>query len=173
MQMCKRISVLVSFILLFFSAQSQSWQPLGLDDFNEPSFNPATNTSMVCDATGQLYLAFNDGYTSTGQVRKFNGTTWEQVGTPNVYLGSTATDFNILMDAANIPTLVYQDVSNSRKAAIKKFVGGNWVSYGTGVISQGPAYNLVAATDASGKLYCAYADGSLGYNLTLSVGSDA
>jgi hypothetical protein len=173
MQMCKRISVLVSFILLFFSAQSQSWQPLGPDDFYEPTFNPASISSMVCDAANQIYIAFFDGYTSTGQVRKFNGTTWEQVGNPNIYLGSALVDYNILMDAANIPTLVYQDVSNNRKAAIKKFIGGNWVSYGTGIISQGPAYNLVAATDASGKLYCAYADGSLGFNLTLSVGADA
>jgi hypothetical protein len=168
----KSFLTLITFLFLFISAKSQSWQSLGASDYNEPTFDPATSTSMAFNSAGQIYFAYQYGYSGTGRVSRFNGTVWEEVGNPNIYLG-TGADFNILMDAADIPTVVYSNGADGRKAAIKKYIGGNWVSYGTGVISAGPVYNLVAATDASGKLYCVYADGTQSYSLTMSVGSDA
>jgi hypothetical protein len=170
--MHKRFPILLIAVLFFFSAHSQNWQSLGANDFNETTFDPTVSTSMAFDAAGQLYMAYQEGYTGLGQVRKFNGTAWEPVGNLGATLGSTSADLNILMDAANIPTVVYSNGSNSRKAAIKKFIGGTWVNYGSGVISQGPASYLVAATDASGKLYCAYTDISVSNTLILSAGSD-
>ena len=103
----KRISILTGFILLFLSAKSQSWQSLGQSDFNEPSVNPLSSPSIACDAAAHPYVAYRTAYGATGQVRMFNGTTWELVGNPGITLNAFGADFFIMMDAVGIPTLVY------------------------------------------------------------------
>jgi hypothetical protein len=165
MQTNKRISVLVSFILFFFSAQSQNWQPLGHDDFNEPAFNSSTSTSIAIDAGGHPYIACRDQYTGLGHVRKFNGISWEEVGdiassfsaVQNVYL---------LFDAAGNPTVLYADPANNRPI-VKKYINGSWVEQGPGL----PAMSLgdqTIAMDANGNLIVAYPDLAIGRKLNLS-----
>lgn len=104
---------------------------MGQSDFNEPSVNPLSNTSIVCDAAAHPYVVYRTAYGATGQVRMFNGTTWELVGNPGITLNAFGADFFIMMDAAGIPTLVYQEGLSNSKASVKKFIGGNWVQYGT------------------------------------------
>lgn len=146
------------YLVFSISAKSQVWQSLGPDDFNEPSVNPASNPSIDFDLAGHPYIAYRDIYSVSGQVKKFNGVTWEQVGNPDIRLNSSASDFFILMDAADVPTIIYQDRLNGYKASVKKFIAGNWVKYGNNDVSLGAAYSMAAAIDASGKLYCAYSD---------------
>lgn len=162
----KRISILTGLILLFLSAKSQSWQSLGPSDFNEPTLNYYSRASIACDAAGHLFVAYRHAFDGGGRVRMYNGTTWEWVSDPGIPLAYTS-DYFIMMDAAGIPTLVYQERSGS-KAAVKKFIGGSWVKYGTGDVSAGTASSIAAANDASGKLYCAYADGAQSGKLMVS-----
>lgn len=168
MRMHVRISVLAALILLFFSAHSQNWQSLGASDFNEPSVDPFSNPSIACDAAGHPYVAYRTAYGATGLVRMYNGTTWDWVGDPGIPLRTPVSDFIIMMDAADIPTLVYQDRS-SGKASVKKFIGGSWVGYVTDGVSAGGASAIAAATDASGKLFVAYYDSTRSGKLALSA----
>ncbi|KAA9341030.1 hypothetical protein, partial [Adhaeribacter soli] len=137
--------ILKATILLFWclatalSTSAQSWQPLGPDDFNQPSFNSAAYPSLALDGSGTPYVAYVDrgnGYKTT--VKKFNGTTWVDVGAPGFSAGQ-ASFTSLALDGSGTPYVAYGDKGNGNKATVMKFNGTTWVDVGTPGFSAGQA----------------------------------
>ncbi|WP_162848546.1 InlB B-repeat-containing protein [Paenibacillus nanensis] len=86
-------------------------------------------------------------------VKKFNGSEWEDVGTPNFNGGGLGQ--SSLHIEQGIPVLAYQD--SGAKATVRRYVNGQWEVVGTSNFSKGAAMYLSAAVDGN-RLYAAYGD---------------
>lgn len=77
----KQYSIFLLFILFSFSANAQTWQPLGDDDFNQASYLTATYTSISISADGTSYIAYSDyKHEKKLTVKKFSSGQWSYVG---------------------------------------------------------------------------------------------
>ena len=162
------VLALLSSVVFFFSAKSQTWQPVGPDDFNEPAFDITTSTSIAIDAGGHPFVAWRDGYTSIEHVTKFNGSTWEEVGNLGVILSGTTYEVSLFVDAAGTPYIAYADASN--KPTVKKYDGSNWVDVGTSAAMNGLVFTSIGCAlgvTAGGTVYTAFQDASNSYKLAL------
>ena len=90
-----------SLLLCFFflSGQqftmAQTWQPVGPNDNNWPSFNSAGFTSIAIDGSGTPYVVYSDGGNSgKATVKKFSAGSWTDVGTPGFSAGYAALYFD-------------------------------------------------------------------------------
>ncbi len=118
-------------------AQAPSWQAVGPNDFNQASYNGANYPSLVFNGTVP-YVVYSDGGNSyKATVKKFNGTSWELVGTAGFSV-STAS-YPSLAFNGTVPYVVYQDGGNSYKATVQKFNGTSWELVGTAGFSAGSA----------------------------------
>ncbi len=87
-------------------------------------------------------------------VKKFNGSTWEQVGTG---ASDDVARYIGLAVYAGTPYIIYSD-SRAGNAVVKRFRGGTWELAG-GALSSGPAqYNQIAIEPESGMVCAAYSD---------------
>ncbi|MDT3405490.1 N-acetylneuraminic acid mutarotase [Mucilaginibacter terrae] len=130
----KRYLCLAVICLSFFAPQlvkAQSWQAVGEDENNQPIFSSTGNVSMVTGPDHKQYLAFIDGSTNKASVRRYNGTSWEQVG-QRIISDSVITKVSIAFEG-NTPYLAYA----GNELGVKKFNGSNWVSVGSEVITGG------------------------------------
>ncbi|AEV96615.1 hypothetical protein A4D02_20835 [Niastella koreensis] len=164
------VLTLLSSVLFFFSANSQTWQPVGPDDFNEPAFDVSTSTAITMDASGHPYVAYRDGYTSIEHVRKFNGSTWEEVGNLNITLPSNFSEVSLSIDGAGVPYIAYGDASN--KPTVKKYDGSNWVDVGTAAAMTGQVFSTIGCAlgvTAAGIVYAAFSDLTTSNKLALRI----
>lgn len=111
-------------------------------------------------------------YTETGNmfkatVRKFNGVTWDNVGstgfssaTPAFYTRIVINQFN------NQPYIVYTDISN--KINVVTFNGNSWETIGNSNSAAGGAsYTDIAIGTTDGKVYISYIDKELSNKATV------
>ncbi len=125
------------FLLISFFAKAQNWQAVGPDDFNQASYGTALYTSLVFNGTVP-YVVYSDGLNSyKATVKKFNGTSWELVGTAGFSAGSAT--YTSLTFNGTVPYVVYSDGLNSYKATVQKFNGTSWELVGTAGFSAGQA----------------------------------
>jgi hypothetical protein len=126
-------------ILMLFCgwASAQSWQPVGPDERNQVSYARAYYTSIAINSSGTPYVVFQDYLSSSkATVRKFNGSSWETVGSAGFSAGS-ADYTSIAIRSDGTPYVVYRD--NGSKATVMKFDGSNWVTVGSAGFSAGRA----------------------------------
>jgi hypothetical protein len=161
----KHLSLLLTFLILNFSlfiaptgTSAQNWLPLGPSDFNQPSSYLADYSSIAIDGNGTPYVVGTGG-TGTGKatVTKYNGSSWETVGTAGFSAGSVSYT-SIAIDGSDTPYVVYQDYDNSNKATVMKYNGSSWVNVGTAGFSAGQALYSSIAIDGSGTPYVVYQD---------------
>ena len=114
----------VSFILFLFSAKSQSWQPLGQDDFTEASLWRTSNSAITVYGSTP-YIVYRNDFDGRISVRKFNGNAWEFVGPEGIATSNGM--LSITTDATGTPYIAYGDFYNSNKVCVKKIDGSNWV----------------------------------------------
>jgi len=151
-------------IVFSCSIYAQSWQPLGPDDSNQPSFIGQAFTAMAINSNGIPYVAFLDEHVLT--VKKFEGGVWALVGTPATY--STVTyDPAIAIDGNNTPYIVYQDPANSYKTTVQKFNGTSWEIVGAAGFSQGMVGDISIAIDHNNVPYVVYLDGANSYTVAV------
>nr|WP_299068175.1 BspA family leucine-rich repeat surface protein [uncultured Allomuricauda sp.] len=149
--------LVTAFLCIVTTLTAQDWEPLGPDDYNQPSFEAAEFTSIILDNMGRPCIAFSDYRNSKkATVRRFEGTSWEMVGSPGFSDGQ-ADYTSIAMNSSGIFYVVYSDVANSGKATVKRFNGTTWESVGEG-ISSGLASDTTIAIDHNGVPYVAYVD---------------
>ena len=133
------------------------WENLGTAGF---SAGIVQDISFVI-YNGTPYVAFRDvgsgakGVIAKATVMKFNGSTWENVGTAGFSAGAV---FNTSLAVYNgIPYIAYSDSANSNKATVMKFNGSNWENVGTAGFSASYV-GYVSLVIYNGTPYVAYSD---------------
>lgn len=138
------------------------WKNRGTAGF---SASDADYSVTALDANNMPYVAFADGANSDkATVMKFNGTSWDIVGTAGFSTSSNVYNFSIVFDASNMPYVAY--VGGNNLIEVKHFNGTSWTNVGTsGLANQ--AEGLSFALDASGTPYVAYVDYGANYKTTV------
>ncbi len=114
---------------------------------------------MAFDGADSPYVVYrDDGNSSKATVKKFNGSSWVDVGTPGFSAGFAAYT-SLAFDSADSPYVVYSDGGNSNKATVKKFNGSSWVDVGTPGFSAGVANYTSLAFDSLGNLVVVFNSG--------------
>ncbi|OBR93301.1 N-acetylmuramoyl-L-alanine amidase LytC precursor [Clostridium ragsdalei P11] len=121
--------VSISAVLLLFTqlftgmkaraADTDTWDTVGTAEFSEA----ATSVKMAVDSHGTCYVAYDD--TANGSkitVKKFNGVSWEPVGSPDFSTGQVD-NLNICIDSKDVVYVAYRDDCYIR---VKKFSSGAW-----------------------------------------------
>ena len=104
-------------------------------------------------------MVYKDGGNSNkATVKKFNGTSWVDVGNAGFSAGS-ADSTSIVLDSNNTPYVVYKDGGNYSQATVKKFNGTSWVDVGTPDFSAESADFTSIALDNNNIPYVVYQDG--------------
>ena len=137
-----------------------SWETVGTAGFGLPVIGAGMvqYTCLAFDGTTP-YIAYSSfEYSNKVCVLKFNGTTWEPVGSQGFSTG-TAT-FVSLKISGGVPYVAYKDDAsiNGQRATVKKFDGTNWITVGNEGFSTAGAYNLSLAVDGTTP-YVTYASG--------------
>jgi hypothetical protein len=132
------------------------WQPVG------GILSTALVNGDICvDTSGLPCIAIRDG--NNGQkltVKRFDGTTWNLVGTAGFSDGqiSAAT---ISIDKGNNIYVAYSDAFYVNKVVVKKWDGVSWTNVGTPGFSTGAINSLALGLDKLNIPYVAYGDQSI------------
>jgi len=161
---------LLLFTILFFTilVQAQTWQSLGPDDSNRinvgsTNFSTEYYTSLAVNS-GIPYVAYQDYSTSKIFVRKFNGTTWETLGSAAASEGQAY--YSSLAFSNTSLYLAYRDVEYSSKATVKKFNGLQWETVGnSGLSASSVAYTSIITLNNTP--YIAYQDAGNSNKITV------
>lgn len=111
------------------------WQALGA---NDGTVNASSDYSSIAVDTNKVaFVAYSDlADASKLKVKKFNGTSWEAVGTDP----SDGSSLYVVMgiDKANVPHVLFRDGSaGSNRLTLKKFNGTAWVNVGIAKFTPG------------------------------------
>ncbi|MDQ5928369.1 MAG: large repetitive protein, partial [Bacteroidota bacterium] len=124
-----------------YSSDTDTWEPLNNDVNNlYVSTGSVTNgvgqlstsprSSITFDSDNNPYIAFGDGGVLTPFVKKFDGTSWVNVGTGSVNNASIAIGVSLVLDEADVPWLVFcaLGTTNSTTGTMKlyRFTAGTW-----------------------------------------------
>ena len=109
---------------------STNWQYVGEETFSDGGagylrllFKPGTD---------EPYLAYGDANLSgAAVVKKFNGSSWENVGTPGISEGWASNTLAMAFNpGTKEPYLAFSDSGVSLEAVVKKFNGSSWETVG-------------------------------------------
>ncbi len=116
-----------------------------------------SNSAIALDASDIPYVAYGDGGNENrATVQRFNGSTWEVVGTAGFMVGAFSPN-SLTFDSSDIPYVAYRDNGNGSKATVQRFNGSTWELVGTaGFSARSVDFNLSLALDSSGAPYVVY-----------------
>ena len=149
------------------NATTANWQPAGgnVNLAPSPSYEDYSS-SMAVDKNNNIYVAYQSNSAGGNKlnVKKFNGTSWSQVGPANFSPGRTK-HASIAIGAND---KIYVAVSNwEDDDLLRNYVmsydsaSNTWSKVGTGYISQGQGFYNSLAVDSEGKVFLAYVDSQL------------
>jgi hypothetical protein len=137
-----------------------SWELVGSARFSEGN-SDTYNSAIAIDNNNVPYVAYENsgdsGVEFKSIVQKFNGTSWETVGSSGFSQG-VADDISIALDGNNVPYVAYLDVANSYGSTVQKFNGTSWEVIGKAGFSAGQVTKTVIAIDKNNLPYVAYRD---------------
>lgn len=143
-----------------------NWVQVGVPNF---SMAGASYIAMDIDASGTPYVAYKDAYfmySDKVTVKKFNGTTWEDVGLPGFSAGA-AEHVSITIDGGGTPWVAFADGANSSRLTVMRYLGGSWSLVGSAGFSAGGVSFTNIQTNAAGVPYVAYKDDGNGGKATV------
>jgi hypothetical protein len=113
---------------------AQVWEDVG--NTGDLSDSYGSFPHIAADNQGNYYVSYYEGETTSGAVKKFNGTQWSFLGSNGSTIGA---EYNILssivVDKNNVPYLVNRSDLNwdtfTYSTLIAKFENGGWVSLPT------------------------------------------
>jgi hypothetical protein len=162
----KKILLFVLGIICFSKttqSQTPTWNAIGTSDFDQATCSSATRaqSDLVLSPNGTPYIAFEDwaNYQRLS-IRKYNGTTWEYVGSPALSVGFIYNP-RLAFDNTGTPHVVYSDANNALKLTVIKFNGTNWVTVGVAGFSTSNAGGAAITIDANNNIYVGYYDSNL------------
>jgi len=116
-------------------------------------------TSLAFDSDGNPYVAYEDLSNSRKlTVKKYNGSSWEIVGSAGFSAGR-ATYIDMIIDSDDNIYVGYTDHSNSHELTIMKY-NGSWSAVGSAGFTPGSASNIKVQVDSDDSLFVAFGDGS-------------
>ncbi|MDP1884441.1 MAG: hypothetical protein Q8L10_03650 [Candidatus Moranbacteria bacterium] len=159
----KKLAIaILSVLLVSATAYSASWEILGDQGFND--HYSTKHKIAVHPKTQEVYVAFKDfNHSNKATVKKFNGSSWEVVGTTGFSIGEIGNGrigftFNPL---TNEPYLAYEDWSNSNRISVMRFNGSSWTSVGIPGFSKGRVTDIsIAFNPKTNEPYVAYESGT-------------
>ncbi len=134
------------------------WETVGNAGF---SLGQTSNyfSRLALDSNNVPYVAYtNDVNGSKTTVMKFNGSSWENVGTAEFSAGLVGSSISLVLDSNNIPYLAYNDSANNFRAVVMKFNGSSWENVGTSGFSPSVADFISLVLDSNNTPYVAYID---------------
>jgi hypothetical protein len=151
------------FIVLFFNslycvAQSNAWNPIGANDFNQAtcSTTDRAKSDFALSPNGTPYIVFEDWANFQRlSVRRYNGTNWEYVGSPAISSGYISHP-KIAFDNTGTPHIAFIDANNSSKIAVLKFNGTTWINVGAVGFTPANVSGCAMTVDASNNVYVGY-----------------
>jgi hypothetical protein len=167
--------LLVSIVSVSISVNAQPWTLAGPDDYDQPgtvNFVSDDKRAMASDRGNGFYL-FTRNLILTApntadfraNVCRWDGTSWQAVGTPAFSAGRL--DYlDIAVAPGPKPYVVYRDYTAGRKTVVKTLNGNLWVDVGSPVSPGVCEYNSIAV-DASGTPYVAYVDSAVSHKVTV------
>ncbi|NMH28520.1 T9SS type A sorting domain-containing protein [Flavobacterium silvaticum] len=141
---------------------AQTWQPVGTAEndaitFSGLSYGTSDSSDAVRDSNGNIYTAFRDNYFDSGiTVKKYDGTSWQTVGSPNLSNGPVAY-LQLAIATDNSLYVCYYDAATGTGKA-QKFNGTTWEIIGGASFSESYAFNPDIAIAPNGTPYVAYQD---------------
>jgi|GEM_PF-1313119 len=136
------------------------WEAVGTN----PSEGSALYIVMKVDRANVPHVLFRDGSAGSTKLtlKKFDGTAWVNVGIAKFTPGNSALP-DLAFGPDNLPYVSFVNYATGMngKASVMKFDGTAWQMVGT-PMSTGEAGITQVEVDASGNVYCAYTDASLG-----------
>lgn len=129
------------------------WETVGIEGVSD---DEGTYPSLAIDNNGVPYIVYINvithwlGYTFNPVVKKFNGSSWVDVGQitidPPYYWFTHENNITITIDAQNVPYVSYYD-------KVKKFNGSSWEELG---VNRFHRKNISIAINQNSELYMSY-----------------
>jgi hypothetical protein len=114
----------------------------GLLSASNASNSNANTPSLAVDSSGNAVVAWSEynGAITNVYVRRFDGSSWVNVGTGvlsgSSALGSNAENPSLALDSSNNPVVAWSESDGSvSNIYVQRFDGSTWVNVGTGVLS--------------------------------------
>lgn len=143
--------------------ENNTWTTVGNAGFTPW---PAGYPSITIDAGGVPYIAYSESTNQQLYVKKFNGTSWVNVGIiPSNFSGTFP---KIKIGPGGIPYVSYRD-QYTQKMTVIKLTGSTWTTVGNSSFS-GPLSGVIPSDmviDPLGQIYVVYADGNSGNKATV------
>ena len=178
----KNDSVFVAFANVSFNGEVVRVQHpyvQSMGEFTDEFSGLLSRVSMSVDSKGMPYIFYQEMERSANIVKKYNGSSWEDVGTTR-FSNNPINQNALVLDYCDKPYITYTDGYNGNRATVKRFNGSAWETVGNAGFSSGPVNIPTMAFDRNGKLYVAYQDGGhsnkitvMGYNPSVELHSQA
>ncbi|HXP51547.1 MAG TPA: hypothetical protein VN922_16440, partial [Bacteroidia bacterium] len=158
------------FILLIFSIANHTigitqcgWQPVGPNNFNQPSYSSTSNASLVTDHKGSVYTISTLSNPTLVQLTKYTGNIWQQFPLFDAF-DMDIMHWSCTIDSSGAPYFAYIDgtTPTPNYLSVIKYNGSKWVFVGAEGFSPGVAAFPSIATDKTGIPYVAYIDVTTG-----------
>lgn len=143
-----------------------AWVHVGAANFTE---TPIDAMFLKFSNSGEPYVAYQSTVAPyKAIVKKFNGSSWEDVGAAGGLSPGGADGLSLAFSPAGEPYVAYTDATNAFKATVKKFDGSNWVTVGTpgGISTSNERYPHITFSP-SGEPYVSYMDVALSFKATV------
>jgi hypothetical protein len=136
------------------------------------SAGTASYISMAIDGSGTPYVAYRDyyEYPNKATVKKYNGTSWVDVGLAGGFSAGSASYISMAIDGSGTPYVAYLDYNEyPNKVTAKKYNGTSWVDVGSagGFVSTNLAAFISITIAPNGIPVVAYQDGANSNNATV------
>lgn len=122
----------------------------------------------VPDSADLLYVTYED-IVNTITVKKYDGVSWQTVGSPGFAPGQVYYR-SVSADKEAVPYVAYKDETKGSRTIVKKFANGAWEIVGDSTLSYGNSDGLGIAVDTGGIPYMVFTDLNT-FNAVSGIGS--
>lgn len=146
-----------------YKFNGSSWELVGAEFFETLQ---ASHISLAIDSNNVPYISYRDTSLPVYHllsVMKFNGTSWEFVGSAQFSAGAIS-QTSLVFDSSDTPYVAFRDEANSNKITVMKYTSFTWDLVGSAGFSSGSvasnSRSLKLNIDANDIPYIAYSDAS-------------